>query len=139
VRHAILPVSAMILCRNKFVVKELCPGDQVQGFDYQRRRLAMGTICAIIPVDPVQKVLVPVSHYKIVPIAKETVGLTSTGVEGTIVSAKQFLGFCHEKLKLIVRELGCPREYEDTVEAVELQWEWPDYIWFEGILVGTVL
>ena len=138
-RHVILPTNAMILCRNKFVVADLQPGDQVQGYDYRNHRLAMGTIHAINPVDPVQKVLVPISRFKIIPIAKETIGLTSSGVEKTIISTKQFLGFCHAKMKLLVRELECPMEFEDMIEAVELQWEWPDYIWFEGILVGTTL
>jgi len=139
VRHVILPTSAMILCRNKFVVADLQPGDQVQGYDYRNHRLAMGTIHAVNPVDPVQKVLVPISRFKIIPIAKETIGLVPSGVEKTIISTKQFLGFCHNKMKLIIRELECSMEFEDTIEAVELQWEWPDYIWFEGILVGTKL
>jgi hypothetical protein len=40
---------------------------------------------------------------------------------------------------MVVRDLGFPVEYQEMIEAVELQWEWPEYIWFEGILVGTEL
>lgn len=138
-RHVILPASAMILCRGKFVVSELEPGDKVQGYDFRNRRLAMGTISVANPVEPVQKVLVPISQFKVIPIANETVGLAPPGIEQTILSTRQFLGFCQKTMKLVIRELECPVKSEGTVEAIELQWEWPDYLWFEGILVGTEL
>jgi hypothetical protein len=139
VRHAILPVSAMILCRNKYVVADLQPGDQVQGYDYRNKKLILATIHAVNPVAPVQRVQLPLSQFKVIPIAKETIGLTALGTEEAILSARTFLGYCSEKAKLVIREIQCPIEHEETVEAVELQWEWPDYIWFEGILVGTKL
>ena len=138
-RHVILPVSAMILCRGKFLVSELVPGDQVQGFDYRGRRLAMATITSVIVVPPAQRVLVPITKHKMVPVTKETIGLAETGLELPIMVCRKVLGFCQDRLQVIVRELGFPIVTEEIVEAVELQWEWPDYIWFEGILVGTEL
>jgi hypothetical protein len=100
----------------------------------------MGTINAVNPIDPVQKVLVPISQFKVIPIANETVGLAPPGVEQTILSTRQFLGFCQKTMKLIIRELEPPVvKPEEYVEAIELRWDWPDYLWFEGILVGTEL
>lgn len=138
-RHVILPVSAMILCRGKFLVSELVPGDWVQGFDYRSKRLALATIASVTMVPPTQRVVVPVTRYKMVPVTKETIGLAENGIEQPVVKSTRVLGFCQQKLQLIVRDLGCPIEFAETVEAVELQWEWPEYIWFEGILVGSEL
>ena len=138
-RHCILPVSAMILSRGKFLVADLAPGDRVQGFDYRSKRLAMATITSVTPVAITQKVLLPITKYKMIPVTKETVGLTSYGIEQPIVNSRFAIGFCQQRLNLIVRELGFPVEFDEMIEAVELQWEWPDYIWFEGILVGSQL
>ena len=138
-RRVILPISAMILCRGKFLVSELAPGDQVQGFDYRSKRLALGTILAVTPVEPAQRVLVPITKYKMVPVTKETIGLSGDGREQPVMHTRSAMGFCQDKMKVIVRELGFAVESAELVEAVELQWEWPEYIWFEGILVGTEL
>jgi hypothetical protein len=129
----------MILCRGKFLVSELAPGDRVQGFDYRNKRLAMGTILAVTPVAPAQRVLVPITRYKMVPVTRETVGLAANGLEQPVMNTRNALGFCQDKMKVVDRELGCAVEFDELVEAVELQWEWPEYIWFEGILVGTEL
>ena len=138
-RHVILPVSAMILCRGKFLVSELAPGDQVQGFDYRSKRLALATIDNIGAVSLARRVVVPITRYKMVPITKETVGLSGDGREQPVMHTRSAMGFCQDKLQVVVRELGCAKEFDEMVEAVELQWEWPDYIWFEGILVGSEL
>jgi hypothetical protein len=130
----------MILCRGKFLVSELVPGDQVQGIDYRSKRLAMATIAAVTPVAPALKVWVPLTGHKMIPVTKDTVGLEGTGRgELPVVNIRSALGFCQTGLKLVIRDLGFPLETEEMVEAVELQWEWPEYIWFEGILVGTEL
>ena len=139
-RRAILPISAMILCRGKFLVSELVPGDQVQGIDYRNKRLAMATISAIGPITLAQRVLVPITQHKMVPVTKETVGLEGTGRgELPVIHIRSAIGFCQDRLNMVVRDLGFPVEYQEMIEAVELQWEWPEYIWFEGILVGTEL
>lgn len=138
-RHVILPISAMILCRGKLLVSELVPGDKVQGFDYHGKRLALATITDVRPVPPAQRVVVPINRYKMVPITKETVGLSGDGREQPVMHTRSAMGFCQDQLKVIVRELGPPIEFDELIEAVELQWLWPEYIWFEGILVGSAL
>lgn len=148
-RHVVVPTLALIICRGKHVVADLVPGDQVQGYDYRNRRIGMATLTAINRVEAAKEVLLPIEHYKMIHFTRETVGLTPAGSEKTLVETRQYIGYCHENPgKLLTRNFSPAidqaklTEFVDglaTTEAVELQWEWPEYIWFEGILVGTAL
>lgn len=106
----------------------------------------MATITAINPVESARHMLLPIERFKMIPITKETVGLTSAG-EKTLEETRQYIGYCDRNPgKLLERNFSTALEqhqlqqFEGIVaDAVELQWEFPDYIWFEGILVGTDL
>jgi len=143
-RHVIVPSLAWILCRGKGVVADLVVGDQVQAYDYRNQKVCMATITGINPVESARHMLLPIERFKMIPITKETVGLTSVG-EKTLEETRQYIGYCHTNPgKLLERNFSTALEqhqlqqFEGIVaDAVELQWESPDYIWFEGILVGT--
>lgn len=120
-------------------MSELVPGDRVQGFNYRSKRLEMVMITAVRAVPPMQRVVVPINRYKMAPMTNATIGLAENGIEQPVVKSTRVLGFCQDQLKVIARELGPAREFDEMVEAVDLEWLWPEYIWFEGILVGSEL
>jgi hypothetical protein len=128
------------------VVADLAPGDQLQGYDYRNRKVGMATIVAVNSVESIQHVLLPIERYKMIPFTKQTIGLTTTG-EKSLIETRQYIGYCPENPnKLIERNFNPAVDQQKLTEfkgitqnAVELQWECPDYIWFEGILVGTEL
>jgi hypothetical protein len=79
-----------------------------------------------------------------IPFTKETIGLTLVG-EKLLTETRQYIGYCHYTPGKLLERNFSPgielKNFDGVVvnDAVELQWEWPDYIWFEGILVGTSL
>jgi len=137
VRTAILPAKAMILARGKFQAFELEPGDLIQAYDYNARRPVMAAISTNTPVEPVKKILAPVLQFKIIPFSLVTKALTPQGEKSLADGARQFIGYCNSNpTKLLIRTIDALIEYDEMVDAVQLMWEWPQYIWVEGILVG---
>ena len=110
----------------------------MQAYDYDTRRPVMGRIATVTPVEQVQKVLAPVFRYRVVPFGKTTVALTPQGERSLEQGARQLIGYCNQNpTKLLIRTVDTLIEYDEMIDAVELTWEWPKYIWAEGILVGT--
>lgn len=137
-RNVILPTSASILCRNKLRVGELTPGDVVSGYDWQHRRVVMVTILEVNAVPPMLKVTIPISHFKTLNLVHDTVVLTSSGERAVKRGGHTYTGYCQENPKLLVsRLIENVLETRDEIETVELVWDHPEYIWTDGILVGT--
>ena len=139
-RQVTLPLSAMILSPGKCCVAELRPGDRVNGYDIQQRRV---TVAHIIEVEPVEsaEVVITFQQYRTVSFVVDSVGLTITG-EWPMSKANlltRYMGYCTKDQKSMlerpIKVIG--RSLDHVVKAVRLTWEGPKYIWSNGILVGN--
>jgi hypothetical protein len=137
-RSVIIPARAGVLCPHKMIAAELEPGDSVGGYDTYNRRVVSARIISIEKLPDAPKILVPISHFKTLTLVADTVVLTPYGERIFPQAKRQLMGYCyHNPKKLLTREVQTIIESKETVETVKLVWEGPEYIWTDGILVGT--
>ncbi len=138
-RQVILPFNATIIHNGKLFVTELVPGDLITGYDLRHKMLKTVTIQEITPVEQItKKVLMLHNHHKAVSFVDETIGVTTAGEKSLADRPVNFVGFCRHNTKVLtLRKVVNVVEYSDIIPAFLLKWETVDYIWSEGILVGS--
>ncbi len=136
-RNVIIPVEGWILCRGKFSVGELEPGDEISGYDSYNRRVAFAKIVAIEKLPSAPKISVPINRFKTITLVADTVVLTPFGERSLANAKSQLVGYCYQNPKnILTRDIQTLIESKEPVEVVRLTWEGPEYIWMGGILVG---
>jgi len=138
-RQVILPYNATVIHNGKLFVQELAPGDLITGYDLRSKMLKSVTLQEITPVEQItKKLLMLQNHHKTVCFVDETVGYTTTGEQKLADRPSNFVGFCRHNTKVLtLRRVLNVIEYSDIVPAFLLKWDNTDYIWSEGILVGS--
>lgn len=138
-RSAIVPVQAGILCPHKITVADLIPGDCINGYDPYRRRVTSACITSIEPMPVSKKILATMLRFQTQLLIPETIIYTPHGERSLADARHELYGYCYENPKnLIIRQVDSLIETGEQVDTIKLTWESPDYIWLNGILVGTV-
>lgn len=137
-RCVIVPARAGILCPNKLVVAELQSGDIVSGYDNYGRRVVNARIVSLEKLANQPRVSVPISRFQTLTLVADTVALTPTGEKALRQGIRQFMGYCYKSPKnLLIRDVDTIIESKEEIKVVKLAWEGADYIWTDGILIGT--
>ncbi len=138
-RQVILPYNAQIIHNGKLFVNELVPGDLITGYDLRNKMLKSVSILEITPLEVAKKLLLLQVYNKPVCFVDETVCYTPHGEKSLAERPINFIGFCRHNPKVLtlrtrLNVLDFPGV---TIPAFLLKWDSPDYIWSEGILVGS--
>lgn len=137
--QVILPCTATIIGEGKFIVEELVPGDRVVAYNFNSRALSTVTLTRITSelFYTVINVVLDFPHQSFI-LFPETVILSRHGEMKIANQPRDILGYCRANPKLTsCRQIYELREERCSLPGYQLEWEGPEYLRVEGLLVGS--